>query len=94
MPEPWDLLPAAREPQAPAVTVRQEPALPTLSAPSAPAADDRDLVRIRRAVLSLAAEGWNDGRIASQLSLGEEDVARIVNTAGAEPWSQPAGRGR
>ena len=92
--EPWDLSPATRVPRVPAVTVREEPALPTLPTPSPSTADARDLVRIRRAVLRLAAEGWNDGRIASQLRLGEGDVARIVRTADAEPWSQPAGRGR
>ena len=93
-PDPWDVPPTARAAQGPAVTGRQEPALPALSTPSPGEADGRDLVRIRRAVLRLAAEGWNGGRIASQLSLGEEDVALIVKTAGAEPWSQPAGRGR
>jgi hypothetical protein len=90
-PEPWDLSPAAPAPQRPAVTARQE-RVP--SVPSASTADGRDLVRIRRAVLRLAAEGWDTGRIADQLRLGEGDVALIVKTAGAEQRLQPAGRGR
>jgi hypothetical protein len=90
-PEPWDLSPAAPPPRDPAVTVRQEPAP---SIPSASTADGRDLVRIRRAVLRLAAEGWDGGRIAEQLRLGEGDVALIVKTAGVERRLQPTGRGR
>jgi hypothetical protein len=91
VPEPWDLSPAAPAPQGPAVAIRHERAP---SIPSASTADGRDLVRIRRAVLRLAAEGWDGGRIAGQLRLGEGDVALIVKTAGAEQRLQPAGRGR
>lgn len=91
VPEPWDLSPAAPAAQSPAVTVRPRLAP---SHPSASTADGRDLVRIRRAVLRLSAEGWDGGRIADQLRLGEGDVALIVKTAGAEQRSQPAGRGR
>jgi hypothetical protein len=90
-PEPWDLSPTAPAPRSPAVTVRHEP-VPSI--PSASTADGRDLVRIRRAVLRLAAEGWDGGRIAGQLRLGEGDVALIVKTAGTEQRFQPAGRGR
>ena len=91
VPEPWDLSPAASAPRGPATPVRREPAP---SAPSASTADGRDLVRIRRAALRLAAEGWDGGRIADQLRLGEGDVALIVKTAGAEQRLQPAGHGR
>lgn len=91
VPEPWDLSAASAAPSAVEVTDRQESAP---SMPSASTADGRDLVRIRRAVLRLAAEGWDSGRIAGQLRLGEGDVSLIVKTAGAERRLQPAGQGR
>lgn len=90
-PEPWDLAPSTPVGAQPALPVRRERAS---SVPSASTVDGRDLVRIRRAVLLLAAEGWEGGRIAERLRLGEGDVALILKTAGAEQRPQPAGRGR
>jgi hypothetical protein len=90
-PEPWDLAPAPAVSAAPRAADRHDPAS---SIPSASTVDGRDLVRIRRAVLRLAAEGWDGGRIASRLRLGEGDVALILKTAGAEKRLQPVGQER
>jgi hypothetical protein len=85
-PAPWDLAPAAPVRVVPAAAERRDPSLP-----SASTVDGRDLVRIRRAVLRLAAEGWDGGRIADKLRLGEGDVALIMKTSGAETRREAVG---
>jgi hypothetical protein len=90
-PEPWDLAPAAKAHIDAVVPARREP-VPSI--PSASTVDGRDLGGIRRAVLRLAAEGWDGGRIAGRLRLGEGDVALILKTAGGEPRLQAAERGQ
>ena len=51
-----------------------------LSLPAPTTNDGRELPRIRRAVLRLAAEGWTEEKIAHKLRLGSGDVNLILKT--------------